>query len=62
MQWQLTVIERYVRYISEEDASEAVRRVASNLCALYALWSLEKHMSTLYQGIVYLVKPFWGRK
>lgn len=35
--------------ISEAE-DDAVKRVLRNICTLYGLWSLEKHVPTLYQG------------
>ncbi|XP_052800713.1 peroxisomal acyl-coenzyme A oxidase 3-like [Mya arenaria] len=49
-----TVIERLWRLIEEgkdgELASQPIRAVLTKMCALFALWRLEKHLSLLYQG------------
>lgn len=48
-----TVLERFAKFIEEKDDEETpaeLKPVLSKLCALYGLWSLDKHMATLYQG------------
>ncbi|KAI8740037.1 peroxisomal acyl-coenzyme A oxidase 3 isoform X1 [Biomphalaria glabrata] len=48
-----TVLERFVLILeskNDEPTPVALRPVLQRLCALYGLWSLEKHLATLYQG------------
>lgn len=33
-----------------EPTPEKLRPVLNRLCALFGLWSIEKHLATLYQG------------
>ena len=33
-----------------EPLEEPIKIVLTKLCSLYGLWSLEKHLTTLYQG------------
>ncbi|XP_035826828.1 peroxisomal acyl-coenzyme A oxidase 3 [Aplysia californica] len=47
------VLERFVGFLEEkndEPTPSELRPVLRQLCALYGLWSLDKHMATLYQG------------
>lgn len=46
----LTVLQRFHDYVEDSSTSPSLQPVLKNLCALYGLWSLEKHMSVLYQG------------
>lgn len=48
-----TVVERFVKSVTEkdgEDTPQELRPVLHRLAALYGLWSVEKHLATLYQG------------
>ncbi|CAL1534858.1 unnamed protein product [Lymnaea stagnalis] len=48
-----SVLERFVKALDEkndEPTPTTLRTVLSRLCALYGLWSIEKHLTTLYQG------------
>ncbi|RUS84931.1 hypothetical protein EGW08_007293 [Elysia chlorotica] len=48
-----TVLERFVKTITEKDGEQTpqeLRPVLQRLAALYGLWSMEKHLATLYQG------------
>jgi acyl-CoA oxidase len=48
-----SVLERFVKATREKDGKPAhgtLRPVLDRLCALYGLWSIEKHLGTLYQG------------
>jgi len=48
-----TILERFAKFVDEKDdeATPAeLKPVLRKLCALYGLWSLDKHMATLYQG------------
>ena len=47
---QHMVIGRFGVFVSEAPEEGGLRSVLSRLCSLYALWSLSKHISTLYQG------------
>ncbi|XP_059144603.1 peroxisomal acyl-coenzyme A oxidase 3-like [Physella acuta] len=47
------VLDRFVKILAEkndEPTPTVLRPVLGRLCALYGLWSLEKHIATLYQG------------
>jgi len=44
------VIERFYARVADSDTPDDLRPVLTQICDLYALWSLEKHMTTLYQG------------
>ncbi|BFZ05394.1 hypothetical protein BsWGS_08433 [Bradybaena similaris] len=47
------VLERFVKATREKDGEptpEKLRPVLKRLCALFGLWSIEKHLATLYQG------------
>ena len=52
--FQHTVIERFWKMIVDgkdgEPLEEPIKIVLTKLCSLYGLWSLEKHLTTLYQG------------
>ncbi|XP_069034019.1 peroxisomal acyl-coenzyme A oxidase 3 [Embiotoca jacksoni] len=50
-------LQRFHELTLDQDTPAGVRPVLSRLCALYGLWSLSNHMSTLYQG-----HYFSGRK
>ncbi|KAF7643802.1 hypothetical protein LDENG_00233100 [Lucifuga dentata] len=52
-----SVLQRFHDMVAEADTPASLRPVLSQLCALYGLWSLSSHMSTLYQG-----EYFAGRK
>ena len=43
------VLERFAERLAD-DVPQSLRRVLKTMCDLYGLWSLEKHMATLYQG------------
>ncbi|KAK3775876.1 hypothetical protein RRG08_011440 [Elysia crispata] len=50
---QHTVLERFVKCTRETDGKDTpkeLRPVFHRLAALYGLWSVEKHLATLYQG------------
>jgi len=47
---QHMVIGRFGVFVSEAPEEGGLRSVLSRLCSLHALWSLSKHISTLYQG------------
>uniref|UniRef100_A0A0B6ZWH1 Acyl-coenzyme A oxidase n=1 Tax=Arion vulgaris TaxID=1028688 RepID=A0A0B6ZWH1_9EUPU len=47
------VLERFVSALQDKNGQATpsrLRPVLGKLCALYGLWSIEKHLSTLYQG------------
>ena len=48
------MIERFWKMIVDgkdgEPLEEPIKIVLTKLCSLYGLWSLEKHLTTLYQG------------
>ncbi|KAM9335652.1 peroxisomal acyl-coenzyme A oxidase 3 [Symphorus nematophorus] len=43
-------LKRFHEVTTDQDTPAGLRPVLSKLCALYGLWSLSSHMSTLYQG------------
>ncbi|GAA6230986.1 peroxisomal acyl-coenzyme A oxidase 3 isoform X1 [Lates japonicus] len=43
-------LQRFHEQTTDQDTPTSLRPVLSKLCALYGLWSLSKHMATLYQG------------
>ncbi|XP_032541967.1 peroxisomal acyl-coenzyme A oxidase 3 [Chiroxiphia lanceolata] len=45
-----TVLQRYHDYTRDPSIPPALQPVLKNLCALYGLWSLSKHLAMLYQG------------
>ncbi|KAF6032169.1 ACOX3 [Bugula neritina] len=47
---ELFAIERFCKHINSDKTPADLRPVLTNLAALYSLWSLEKHLGTLYQG------------
>ena len=51
--FQHAILERFVGFLEEkndEPTPTELKPVLKKLCALYGLWSLDKHMATLYQG------------
>ncbi|XP_053560151.1 peroxisomal acyl-coenzyme A oxidase 3 [Bombina bombina] len=44
------VLQRYHDYTQDPDIPITLQPVLKKLCALYGLWSLNKHLSLLYQG------------
>lgn len=48
---ECTVLQRFKEAIfDEEETPQALKPVLLKLCSLYGLWSLETHLTTLYQG------------
>ncbi|KAG8453452.1 hypothetical protein GDO86_000181 [Hymenochirus boettgeri] len=47
---ELSVLERYHDYTHDINTPHSLQPVLKNLCALYGLWSLSKHLAVLYQG------------
>ncbi|XP_072163287.1 peroxisomal acyl-coenzyme A oxidase 3-like [Diadema setosum] len=47
---QHTLLDQFWQYVEGADLLPEQRAVLTKLCSLFGLWSLEKHMSTLYQG------------
>ncbi|XP_018615034.1 peroxisomal acyl-coenzyme A oxidase 3 isoform X1 [Scleropages formosus] len=47
---ELTVLHRFHDFTHDEDTPPSLSPVLQRLAALYGLWSLSKHMTTLYQG------------
>ncbi|CAH1801769.1 unnamed protein product [Owenia fusiformis] len=45
-----TVLDTFNKYIQDTDTPAELRPVLNRLCVLYGLWSMEKHLATLYQG------------
>ncbi|KAM6261775.1 peroxisomal acyl-coenzyme A oxidase 3 isoform 1-T2 [Porphyrio hochstetteri] len=45
-----TALQRYHDYTQDPDIPHTLQPVLKNLCALYGLWSLSKHLAVLYQG------------
>ncbi|XP_076002583.1 peroxisomal acyl-coenzyme A oxidase 3 [Genypterus blacodes] len=45
-----TVLQRFHQLVSDSDTPLSLRPVLRRLCALYGLWSLSTHMTTLFQG------------
>ncbi|XP_068005751.1 peroxisomal acyl-coenzyme A oxidase 3 [Melanerpes formicivorus] len=45
-----TALQRYHDYTHDPSIPPALQPVLKNLCALYGLWSLSKHLAVLYQG------------
>ncbi|KAH9525616.1 acyl-Coenzyme A oxidase [Bulinus truncatus] len=48
-----TALERFAQILeskNDEPTPLTIRPVLQRLCALYGLWSIEKHLATLYQG------------
>ncbi|KAM9329947.1 peroxisomal acyl-coenzyme A oxidase 3 [Gastrophryne carolinensis] len=45
-----TVLQRYYDYTHDSSTPISLQPVLKRLCILYGLWSLNKHMSVLYQG------------
>ncbi|MEE6462573.1 hypothetical protein FKM82_001640 [Ascaphus truei] len=45
-----TVLERYHAYTCDSNTPSTLQPVLKQLCALYGLWSLSKHLAVLYQG------------
>ena len=49
--FQCTVLQRFKEAIfNEEETPQPLKPVLLKLCSLYGLWSLETHLTTLYQG------------
>lgn len=49
--FELEAIQRFEAYLGDnESAPDGILRVLRRLHMLYALWSLEKHIATLYEG------------
>ena len=49
--FQCAVLQRFKEAIFNEDETpQALKPVLLKLCSLYGLWSLETHLTTLYQG------------
>lgn len=44
------MLQRYINFIENEDTPSDLKPILTKLCTLYGLWSLEKHLATLYQG------------
>ncbi|XP_041457080.1 peroxisomal acyl-coenzyme A oxidase 3-like [Lytechinus variegatus] len=47
---QHTLLDQFWNYLKSGDLLPEQTAVLTKLCSLYGLWSLEKHMATLYQG------------
>ncbi|XP_059210542.1 peroxisomal acyl-coenzyme A oxidase 3-like isoform X2 [Centropristis striata] len=47
---ELNCLQRFHELTTDQDTPAGLRLVLSRLCALYGLWSLSNHMTTLYQG------------
>ncbi|XP_071110971.1 peroxisomal acyl-coenzyme A oxidase 3-like isoform X2 [Haliotis cracherodii] len=50
---ELNVLDRFVKLLEEnngEPTPASLQPVLTRLCTLYGLWSIEKHLTTLYQG------------
>ncbi|XP_031558038.1 peroxisomal acyl-coenzyme A oxidase 3-like [Actinia tenebrosa] len=47
---QCEVLRRFRDACQSEDTPEGLRPVLKKMCSLYGLWSLEKHLATLYEG------------
>ncbi|XP_069488128.1 peroxisomal acyl-coenzyme A oxidase 3 [Ambystoma mexicanum] len=47
---ELTVLQKFHEYVEDSSIPSSLKPVLKNLCALYGLWSLNKHTSVLYQG------------
>nr|XP_034968158.1 peroxisomal acyl-coenzyme A oxidase 3 isoform X1 [Zootoca vivipara] len=45
-----TVLQRYHDYVHSSNTPASLQPVLKNICSLYGLWSLNKHMAVLYQG------------
>ncbi|XP_072043153.1 LOW QUALITY PROTEIN: peroxisomal acyl-coenzyme A oxidase 3-like [Amphiura filiformis] len=45
-----TALQELYNFCQNQDISSVLATVLTQMCALYGLWSLEKHTSTLYQG------------
>lgn len=48
--FECDIISRFHRFYSDEFVEPSLRRVCAKLNHLFALWSLEKHLATLYEG------------
>ncbi|RWS29186.1 Peroxisomal acyl-coenzyme A oxidase 3-like protein [Leptotrombidium deliense] len=48
--FECDAIERFNRFVLNEDMPNEMRKVLSQLGLLYALWSFEKHMTTLFEA------------
>ena len=46
----MVAVDRFYDYITSDDTPSDLRPVLTKLASLYSLWSLEKHLATLYQG------------
>ena len=52
---QHEVLRRFIGIVTEKDGQSCppdLQPVLRQMCALYGLWSLERHLATLYQGEV----------
>ncbi|ESO97330.1 hypothetical protein LOTGIDRAFT_159357 [Lottia gigantea] len=50
---ECNILERFVKLLEEKDNEATpveLKPVLTRLCALYGLWSMEKHLTTFYQG------------
>ncbi len=53
--FQCIVLERFVKLLEENPVTaeltpNKLKPVLTRLCTLFGLWSMEKHLTTLYQG------------
>ncbi|XP_060633983.1 peroxisomal acyl-coenzyme A oxidase 3 [Anolis sagrei] len=44
------VLQRYYEYVHSSKTPASLQPVLKQICSLYGLWSLNKHMAVLYQG------------
>ena len=64
----MVAVERFYEYITSDDTPSDLRPVLTKLASLYSLWSLEKHLATLYQGGGCVIgnysrgEKYWGNK
>ncbi|XP_053314211.1 peroxisomal acyl-coenzyme A oxidase 3 [Spea bombifrons] len=47
---ELTVLQKFYEHTHDPSTPVTLQPVLKNLCALYGLWSLSKHLAVLYQG------------
>ncbi|XP_013777945.1 peroxisomal acyl-coenzyme A oxidase 3-like [Limulus polyphemus] len=45
-----TILERFYKFIKNASVENSLLSALYKLCLLYGLWSLEKHLATLYEG------------
>ncbi|XP_076344547.1 peroxisomal acyl-coenzyme A oxidase 3-like [Tachypleus tridentatus] len=45
-----TILDRFYKFMKNASAENSLLSVLNKLCLLYGLWSLEKHLGTLYEG------------